>query len=88
MERTALNLSVTPQTLAKPWAGVFANNLKLYIGVLLVVAVASYAFWLNTRFIFACQASGYSASVALPAQDIERVSGRHPEPHASGMDVP
>jgi hypothetical protein len=62
MERTALDLSVTPQTLAKPREGVFANNLKLYISILLLVALASYGYWLETRFIFACQASGYSAT--------------------------
>jgi hypothetical protein len=61
MERTALDLSVAPQTLAKPREGIFANNLKLYIGILLAVVVASYAAWVRERSIFACPASGYSA---------------------------
>ena len=33
----------------------------LYIGIVLLAALASYAFWLKTRSIFACQAPGYSA---------------------------
>jgi hypothetical protein len=60
MERTALDLSVTPQTLAKPREGLFANNLKLYISILLVAALTSYAVWARERSIFACQATGYT----------------------------
>src|SRR5277367_3549147 len=62
MERTALNLPLAPQTLAKPREGVFATHLTLYIGIVLVAALASYGFWLKNRSIFACQASGYSAT--------------------------
>jgi hypothetical protein len=61
MERTALNLSVAPQTLAEPREGLFAHNLKPYIGILLVAVIASYALWVRERSIFACPASGYSA---------------------------
>src|SRR5271156_3664220 len=61
MERTALNLSLPPQTLAKPREGIFASHLTPYICVVLVVALASYGYWLKTRSIFACQAPGYSA---------------------------
>jgi hypothetical protein len=61
MERTALNLSLAPQTLAKPRASVFASHLTLYISIVLVAALASYAVWARTRSIFACPASGYTA---------------------------
>ena len=62
MERTALNLPLAPQTLAKPREGIFANHLTLYICIVLVAALASYGYWLKTRSIFACQAPGYSAT--------------------------
>jgi hypothetical protein len=61
MERTALDLPPARKTLAKPWDGVFAKHLTLYIVIVLVTALASYAFWARTRSIFACQAQGYSA---------------------------
>jgi hypothetical protein len=61
MERTALNLPLAPQTLAKPRERVFASHLTLYICVVLVAAVASYAVWARTRSIFSCSANGYSA---------------------------
>jgi hypothetical protein len=65
MERTALNLPLPPQTLAKSRERLFANHLTLYISVLLIVALASYGYWLKTRWIFACQAQGYSADQYL-----------------------
>jgi hypothetical protein len=61
MDRTALDLPAMPTTLAKPREGLFANHWALYIGVVLLVALGSYAYWLKTRSIFACQAQGYSA---------------------------
>jgi hypothetical protein len=61
MERSALDLPAMPATLAKPREGLFANQWALYIGVVLLVALGSYAYWLKTRSIFACQAQGYSA---------------------------
>ena len=61
MERTALDLPLTPQALAKPREGLFASHLTLYICVVLVAALASYAVWARTRSIFSCSASGYSA---------------------------
>jgi hypothetical protein len=61
MDRTALDLSVAPKTLAKPREGLLANKWAIYIGVVLLAALASYAFWLKSRFIFACQAPGYSS---------------------------
>ena len=61
MERTALDLPVMPKTLAKPQEGLFASRWALYIGVVLLAVLASYAYWLKTRSIFACQAQGYSA---------------------------
>ena len=61
MDRTALDLPAMPKTVARPREGLFANHWALYIGVVLFVALASYAYWLKTRSIFACQAQGYSA---------------------------
>jgi hypothetical protein len=61
MDRTALDVSAMPQTAARSREGLFANHVALYIGVVLLVALASYAYWLKTRSIFACQAQGYSA---------------------------
>jgi hypothetical protein len=61
MDRTALDLPAMPKTVARPREGLFANHWALYIGVVLLVALASYAYWLKTRSIFACQAQGYSA---------------------------
>jgi hypothetical protein len=61
MEKTALDLPVTPQTLAKPRAGLFASNSTLYISIVLVATLAAYVMWVRERSIFACQADGYSA---------------------------
>ncbi len=61
MERTALDLPAMPETLAKPREGLFASRSALYIGVVLLAVLASYAYWLKTRSIFACQAQGYSS---------------------------
>jgi hypothetical protein len=62
MERTALDFPLAPQTLVKPRVGLFASHLTLYICVVLVAVLASYGYWLKTRYIFACQAPGYSAT--------------------------
>jgi hypothetical protein len=61
MERSVLDLPVMPNTLSKPREGLFANHWALYIGIVLLTALASYGYWLKTRSIFACQAQGYSA---------------------------
>jgi hypothetical protein len=61
MEKSALNLPLAPQTLAKPRESIFANHLTLYICVVLVAALASYAAWARTRSIFSCSANGYTA---------------------------
>lgn len=61
MDQTALDLPARPKTLAKPREGLFASQVTLYIGLVLLAALASYGYWLKTRSIFACQAPGYSA---------------------------
>jgi hypothetical protein len=61
MDRTALDLPAGAKTLAKPREGLFAGQLTLYIGIVLLAVLASYASWLKMRSIFACQALGYSA---------------------------
>jgi len=61
MDQTALDLPAAPKTLAKPREGLFAGRVTLYIGLVLLAALASYGYWLKTRSIFACQAPGYSA---------------------------
>ena len=61
MERTALDVPLAPQTFAEPRERLFASHLTLYICVVLVSALASYAVWVRTRSIFSCPATGYSA---------------------------
>jgi hypothetical protein len=61
MDRTALDLPAMPTTLAKPREGLFANHWALYICIVLVVALASYGYWVRARSLFACPANGYSA---------------------------
>jgi hypothetical protein len=61
MDRTALDLPVAPKTLAKPREGLLADHLALYIGIVLLAAFASYAYWVWTGSIFACKGRGYSA---------------------------
>ncbi|HTZ69006.1 MAG TPA: hypothetical protein VMB83_16370 [Roseiarcus sp.] len=61
MDQTALDSTVAPKTSAKARAGLFAGQSTLYIGIVLLAAFASYAYWLKTRSIFACQAPGYTA---------------------------
>jgi hypothetical protein len=54
-------LPAAAKTLAKPREGLLAGQVALYIGIVLLAALGSYAYWLKTRSIFACQAPGYSA---------------------------
>ena len=61
MDQTVLDLPVAPKTLAKPRVGLFASHLTVYTCIILLAAFSSYAYWLKTRSIFACQAPGYSA---------------------------
>src|ERR1700735_5532215 len=61
MDRTALDVPAMRKTAARPREGLLAHHCALYIGVVLLVALGSYAYWLKTRSIFACQAQGYSA---------------------------
>jgi hypothetical protein len=56
-----LDLPLAPKTLAKPREGLFAKHVTLYICIVLVTALASYAVWARTRSIFACPANGYTA---------------------------
>jgi hypothetical protein len=62
MDQTAADLTVAAKTLAKPREGLFAGQLALYIGIVLLAAFASYAYWAMTRSIFACKGWGYSAT--------------------------
>jgi hypothetical protein len=61
MNPSALDLPAPPKTLASSREGLLANQLTLYVCIVLLAALASYAYWLKTRSIFACQARGYSA---------------------------
>jgi hypothetical protein len=61
MDRTALDLPAMSKTLDKPREGLFASSVTLYICVVMVAALASYAYWVRARSLFACQADGYSA---------------------------
>ena len=61
MDQTVLDLPAAPKTLVKPRVGLFANHFTVYTCIILLAAFSSYAYWLKTRSIFACQAPGYSA---------------------------
>jgi hypothetical protein len=61
MDQTAIDAPAARKPLTRSWAGVLANQSGLYIALVLLAAFASYAYWLKTRSIFACQAPGYSA---------------------------
>jgi hypothetical protein len=56
-----LDLPVTPQTLGTPREGLFANHLTLYISIVLIAGLASYAMWVRERSVFSCPANGYSS---------------------------
>ena len=45
MDQTATDLTVAAKTLAKPREGLFAGQLALYIGIVLLAAFASYGYW-------------------------------------------
>jgi hypothetical protein len=61
MIKTALELPSRPKPWAKVWAGLSVNRPTLYISVVLVAALVSYAHWLRAYSIFSCQADGYSS---------------------------
>lgn len=65
MDRTALDLPLAPQTLAKPRESLLVGQLTLYIAIVLLAAFSSYGYWLRTRSIFACKAPGYTATSYL-----------------------
>jgi hypothetical protein len=60
MIKTALGLSTAPKKPTKTWEGLFASRLVIYIALILVAALASYAYQVRTRTIFSCPANGYS----------------------------
>jgi len=49
-----------PKTWLKAWEFLFASRPAMYICVILVGTLASYAYWLRTNTIFSCQADGYN----------------------------
>src|SRR5271156_5831371 len=61
MIKTALGLPMRPKTWARAWEGLLASHPTIYICVILVAALVSYAYWLRTYSIFSCQADGYSS---------------------------
>jgi hypothetical protein len=61
MNEAAFGAPLKPGILGKRPAGLFASMPVVYAGVILVVVLASYAYWTRTRTIFACPADGYSA---------------------------
>jgi hypothetical protein len=61
MIKTALELPSRPKPWAKVWEGLSVNRPTLYISVVLVAALVSYAHWLRAYSIFSCQADGYSS---------------------------
>jgi hypothetical protein len=61
MMKTALGLPSRPAPRAKAWEGISVNRPTLYISVVLIAALISYAHWLRAYSIFSCQADGYSS---------------------------
>jgi hypothetical protein len=61
MIKTALGLPSRPKPWAKVWEGLSVSRPMLYISVVLITALVSYAYWLRTSSIFSCQADGYSS---------------------------
>ena len=60
MIKTALGMRMRSTTWAKAWEGLLASRPTIYICVILVTALVSYAYWLRTYSIFSCQADGYN----------------------------
>jgi hypothetical protein len=61
MDETALGMSLKPETWGKQRSGLFASLPTAYICMVLIAALASYAFWMHRHSIFGCQANGYNA---------------------------
>jgi hypothetical protein len=61
MDETALDVSLKPGALGKQRAGLFASLPTVYICMILIAALASYALWMHRYSIFGCQADGYDA---------------------------
>src|SRR5208283_3795761 len=60
MIKTALGMRMRSTPWAKAWEGLLASRPTIYICVILVTALVSYAYWLRTYSIFSCQADGYN----------------------------
>ncbi|HEY1782537.1 MAG TPA: hypothetical protein VGG79_19255 [Roseiarcus sp.] len=52
---------MAPKTLARSRVRLFASQWTVYTCIVLLAALSSYAYWVKTRSIFACQAAGYSS---------------------------
>jgi hypothetical protein len=61
MIRTALGLQMRPNSWTKTWQGLFASRPTIYISVILVATLVSYAYQLRTQSIFACPATWYDS---------------------------
>lgn len=61
MTITALSSKAWPKTRVMAQKSVSAIRPAFYICVVSVAVIASYAYWIRTHTIFACQADGYSA---------------------------
>lgn len=59
--KAAFGSPIITNTRTKVWGALFANQPTVYICVVLITALASYAYWLRTQSIFSCQADGYNA---------------------------
>ena len=61
MTITALNPQVWSKSWIRGWKFAFAIRPAVYICLMLAVVIASYAHWIGTRTIFACEAKLYSS---------------------------
>jgi hypothetical protein len=61
MNGIALGESLKRGILGEKPGGLFASRMEIYICILLIAALASYAVWMRKYSIFACMANGYTA---------------------------
>jgi hypothetical protein len=61
MNEIALGESLKRGTLGEKPGGLFASKMGIYICILLIAALASYAVWMREYSIFACMVNGYTA---------------------------
>jgi hypothetical protein len=60
MMKAGLGSPIITNTRTKVWEALFASRPTVYVCVVVVAALVSYAYWLRTQSIFSCQADEYN----------------------------